>query len=121
MKASRKRRKKSSRISGHREHQFEFHDERSLIRAVRAAACAAREVALSEEVEDESVESGQESEAGPSVSGSNSRTSSSANRNGSAAMFGFLLIFTKFSALGSDLMFLQSFFFFFSGGYYDKG
>ncbi|KAK6110582.1 hypothetical protein QQG55_40330 [Brugia pahangi] len=82
--ASRKRRKKS-RISGRRGHQFEFHDERSLIRAVRAAACAAREAALGEEVEDDSAESGQESEAGPSVSRNNSRTNSTTNRNESAA------------------------------------
>uniref|UniRef100_A0A1I8EKE8 SWIM-type domain-containing protein n=2 Tax=Wuchereria bancrofti TaxID=6293 RepID=A0A1I8EKE8_WUCBA len=80
--ASRKRRKKS-RISGRRGHQFEFHDERSLIRAVRAAACAAREAALGEEVEDDSAESGQESEAGPSRN--NSRTNSTTNRNESAA------------------------------------
>ncbi|MCP9265942.1 Zinc finger SWIM domain-containing protein 8 [Dirofilaria immitis] len=85
--ASRKRRKKSSRISGRRGHQFEFHDERSLIRAVRAAACAAREVALGEEVEEDSAESGQESEAGPSMSRNNSGTNSSTNRNESTAAF----------------------------------
>ncbi|VDK62505.1 unnamed protein product [Onchocerca ochengi] len=81
--ASRKRRKKSSRISGRRGHQFEFHDERSLIRAVRAAACAAREVALGEE--EDSAESGQESEAGPSMSRNNNRTNGSTNRNESTA------------------------------------
>ncbi|KAL3982274.1 hypothetical protein ACH3XW_46540 [Acanthocheilonema viteae] len=85
--ASRKRRKKSSRISGRRGHQFEFHDERSLIRAVRAAACAAREVALGEDVEEDSAESGQESEAGPSVLRNNNRTNSSTNHNESAATF----------------------------------
>ncbi|EFO22120.2 hypothetical protein LOAG_06363 [Loa loa] len=85
--ASRKRRKKSSRISGRRGHQFEFHDERSLIRAVRAAACAAREVTLGEEVEDDSAESGQESEAGPSVPRNNSRANSSTNRNESVSTF----------------------------------
>lgn len=89
MKASRKRRKKSSRISGRRGHQFEFHDERSLIRAVRAAACAAREVALGEDVEEDSAESGHESEAGPSMLRNNSRTNNSANHNESASTFRF--------------------------------
>lgn len=90
LKASRKRRKKSSRISGRRGHQFEFHDERSLIRAVRAAACAAREVALGEE--EDSAESGQESEAGPSMSRNNNRTNGSTNRNESTASLRFLLM-----------------------------
>ncbi|VDM92573.1 unnamed protein product, partial [Litomosoides sigmodontis] len=85
--ASRKRRKKSSRMSGRRGHQFEFHDERSLIRAVRVAACAAREVALDEDAEEDSAESGQESEAGPSMSRNNNRTNSSTNRNESATTF----------------------------------
>uniref|UniRef100_A0A915PV92 SWIM-type domain-containing protein n=1 Tax=Setaria digitata TaxID=48799 RepID=A0A915PV92_9BILA len=85
--ASRKRRKKSSRISGRRGHQFEFHDERSLIRAVRAAACAAREVVLGEEIEEDSAESGQESEAGPSATRSTNRLNGSADRNESNTAF----------------------------------
>lgn len=104
LEASRKRRKKSSRISGRRGHQFEFHDERSLIRAVRVAACAAREVALDEDAEEDSAESGQESEAGPSISRNNSRTNSSTNRNESATAFRFLLIWAVFSIFTSDLV-----------------
>lgn len=50
-----------------RAHQpFEFHDDRSLARAARAAARAVRDMALGEEMEEESAESGQESEDGPS-------------------------------------------------------
>uniref|UniRef100_A0A914SAQ7 Uncharacterized protein n=1 Tax=Parascaris equorum TaxID=6256 RepID=A0A914SAQ7_PAREQ len=58
---------KTSRVNRCRAHQpFEFQDERSLARAARAAARAVRDMALGEEMEEESAESGQESEDGPS-------------------------------------------------------
>ncbi|KHN87654.1 Zinc finger SWIM domain-containing protein 8 [Toxocara canis] len=67
--SAKRRKKTSSRVNRCRAHQaFEFHDERSLARAARAAARAVRDMALGEEMEEESAESGQESEDGPSRS-----------------------------------------------------
>ncbi|VDK54690.1 unnamed protein product, partial [Anisakis simplex] len=83
--STKRRKKTSSRLNRNRMHQpFEFHDERSLERAVR-------NLALGEEMEEESAESGQESETGPSrptesnqTNHSNAREKSSNNEEWNA-------------------------------------